>query len=81
MKFILLMALLVAPAAAHPKSAAWLSRATTTKEVKKVRQNRQFICPRGSEGCFACSPYEKILKGEAEYVGVGGYGQDMYLIS
>lgn len=51
------------------------------REVKKVRQNRQFICPRGEEGCFACRPYEKILKGEAEYVGVGGYGQDMYLIN
>ena len=50
------------------------------REVKKVRQNRQFICPRGEEGCFACRPYEKILRGEAEFVGVGGYGQDLYVV-
>ena len=30
--------------------------------------------------CFSCQPYEKILKGEAEYVGTGGYGQDIYIV-
>ena len=29
-------------------------------------------------GCFACKPYEAIVAGKAEYLGVGGYGQDMY---
>jgi len=50
------------------------------KEVKEARLKNDFKCPRGSEGCFACTPFEKILKGEAEYVGVGGYGQDIYLV-
>lgn len=36
-----------------------------------------FICAKGS--CFACRPFEKILRGEAEYVGVGEYNQDIYI--
>ncbi|MFP4022256.1 MAG: RecB family exonuclease [Candidatus Paceibacterota bacterium] len=48
------------------------------REVKKAREENEFRCPRG--GCFACRPYEKILNGEAEYVGVGEYKQDLYMI-
>ncbi|MFP4539308.1 MAG: RecB family exonuclease [Candidatus Paceibacterota bacterium] len=48
------------------------------REVKKAREENEFKCPRG--GCFACKPYEKILNGEAEYVGVGEYKQDLYMI-
>ena len=50
------------------------------RRVKDVRENRAYECPRGFTGCFACQPYEAILNGEAEYVGVGGYGQDTYLL-
>ena len=50
------------------------------KEVKLARQIGSFNCPEGEGGCFACRPFEKILRGEAEFVGVGGYGQDIYLI-
>ena len=50
------------------------------RRVKDARQNRAYECPRGSAGCFVCQPYEAILKGEAEYIGVGGYGQDAYII-
>lgn len=50
------------------------------RHVKDARERREFVCPRGSTGCFACQPYEAILKGEAEYIGIGGYGQDAYLI-
>lgn len=39
-----------------------------------------FQCPRGEEGCFACRPFEKILRGEAEYIGTGEMRQDLYLI-
>ena len=52
----------------------------TAVQVKKARAEKAYDCPRGPEGCFACKPYEAILKGEAEYIGVGGYGQDMYLL-
>jgi ATP-dependent helicase/DNAse subunit B len=52
---------------------------SVAKIIKKARQENNFICPHG--GCKACKPFEKILKGEAEYVGVGPYRQDLYLIS
>ena len=48
--------------------------------VKEAREKKEFSCPRGEGGCFACRPYEKILAGEAEYLGVGGYGQDVYVV-
>lgn len=48
--------------------------------VKVARENKAYECPRGPAGCFACQPYEAILKGEAEYLGVAGYGQDAYLV-
>jgi ATP-dependent helicase/DNAse subunit B len=50
------------------------------RRIKIAREKQEFSCPRGESGCFACAPFEKILKGEAEYIGVGGYGQDMYII-
>ena len=50
------------------------------RRVKEARENRAYECPRGSSGCFACQPFETILAGKAEYLGVGGYGQDAYLV-
>lgn len=55
------------------------------RRVKDVREKRAYVCPQpgrsgGSSGCFACQPYEAILKGEAEYLGIAGYGQDAYLV-
>ena len=50
------------------------------REVKKARENKEFTCPSGEKGCFACRPFEQILRGEAEYLGVGGYGQDIYFL-
>ncbi|OHA59399.1 MAG: hypothetical protein A2589_00830 [Candidatus Vogelbacteria bacterium RIFOXYD1_FULL_46_19] len=47
------------------------------RRVKEARELGEFACPHG--GCMACQPFEKILAGEAEFVGVGGYGQDLYL--
>lgn len=51
------------------------------KKVKEAREKKEFNCPRGTRGCFACQPFEKILRGEAECVGVGEYGQDIYIIA
>lgn len=39
-------------------------------QVKAARERGIFECPRGPQGCFACKPFEKILKGEAELVKV-----------
>ncbi|MSU54932.1 MAG: hypothetical protein EXS46_00125 [Candidatus Taylorbacteria bacterium] len=49
-------------------------------KVKKARESKEFICPRGEKGCFACEPYEKILRGEAEFIGTGEYNQDIYVV-
>ncbi|MDD5050489.1 MAG: PD-(D/E)XK nuclease family protein [Candidatus Pacebacteria bacterium] len=50
------------------------------KKVKEAREKKEFLCPKGVSGCFACKPFEKILKGEAEYLGVGEYNQELYLV-
>lgn len=47
--------------------------------VKTARLKGEYLCPKG--GCFACRPFEKIIKHEAEFVGVGGYNQDLYIIT
>ena len=50
------------------------------RKVKTTREKAEFNCPKGKDGCFACRPFEKILKGEAEFVGLGGYGQEIYIV-
>ena len=49
------------------------------KTIKEAREVGRFECPRGAQGCFSCRPYEKVLKGEAEFVGIGGYNQELYI--
>jgi len=49
------------------------------KKIKLVRKLEKYDCPQG-DGCFACSPMEKILRGEAEYVGENEYRQDVYIL-
>ncbi len=39
-------------------------------KVKVAREKGEFSCPYGPQGCFACKPFEKILRGEAELVRV-----------
>lgn len=48
-------------------------------KVKKAREEGKYECPKGSEGCFACRDFEKIIKGEMKYIGVGEYNQDIYI--
>lgn len=48
------------------------------KRIKLARQINHFKCPHG--GCFACRPYERILKGEGEKVGVSDTRQDIYIL-
>lgn len=50
------------------------------RQIKKAKEDNNFKCPRGEGGCFTCRPYEKILQGQAEFVGIGGYNQEMYLV-
>ncbi len=53
---------------------------SVARKVKAAREKGEYDCPRGIEGCFSCRPFEAILKGEAEYLGVGGFGQDIYFL-
>ena len=55
-------------------------------KVKEARDKKEFTCREGEDGCMYCRVYEEILRlknGEeslAEYVGVGGFNQDIYSI-
>jgi ATP-dependent helicase/DNAse subunit B len=48
------------------------------RRIKLARQINHFKCPK--EGCFACRPYERILKGEGELIGVSETKQDIYML-
>ncbi len=49
------------------------------KEVKQARLAGEYKCPKG--GCFGCRPFERIINNQAEFVGVGGYNQDLYILN
>ncbi len=53
---------------------------TAARKVKEARETKSFACRRGEGGCFACRPFEAILAGDAEFVGVGEYNQDLYIV-
>ena len=48
------------------------------KKMKTARQLNVFKCPQ-KNGCYACKPFEAILHGEVEYVGLGSYKEDVYI--
>jgi CRISPR/Cas system-associated exonuclease Cas4 (RecB family) len=49
------------------------------KRIVVARKLDQFTC-RQKDGCFACNPLEKILEGKAEFVGIGNYKQQIYIL-
>ncbi len=49
-------------------------------KVKDAREKKEFNCSKGVGGCYACRPFEAILEGKAEFVGVGEYNQDLYVL-
>ncbi len=59
----------------------------TALSVKQARDaaliygpDEAFQCPRGEGGCFACRPFEQIIRGQALCVGVGDMRQDLYCL-
>ncbi len=48
--------------------------------VKDARAKKDFKCPRGESGCFACRDLERVIRGEGEFVGQGDW-QDLYFVS
>jgi len=49
---------------------------STAQSMKAAREQQAFTCP--SNGCRACAPLERIVAGEATYLGVNDINQDMY---
>lgn len=46
--------------------------------IKEARISNKMECK--YNGCRECEPLEKILRGEGEYVGIGGFGAEQYYI-
>lgn len=49
------------------------------KRIQLARKINHFKCPK--DGCYACRPFERILKGEGEFVGVSDTRQDIYILN
>jgi CRISPR/Cas system-associated exonuclease Cas4 (RecB family) len=48
-------------------------------EIQLALKLQRFKCHK-PDGCFACKPYEEILKGNAEFVGINSYREDVYVL-
>ncbi|MEI6691028.1 MAG: PD-(D/E)XK nuclease family protein [bacterium] len=51
------------------------------KEIKLARALERFKCPSGEAGCKHCTPYEKIIKDEATFVGTDNFNRDIYTLT
>lgn len=57
------------------------------RQVKDARDTKNFPCSSGGIGCIFCRDYDEILKTKegkpslAKYLGVGGFNQDIYMIT
>jgi len=51
------------------------------RKIKQARLDKNFECPRGDSGCFACQGYQKIINGSATYIARGIYGAKMYKVN
>lgn len=49
------------------------------KKISVARKLEHFKCTK-KDGCVFCWPYEAIIIGNAEYVGINEYGQKVYII-
>lgn len=65
---------------------AWRDVYAVAFKVKEAREKKEFLCPKGEDGCVHCRIYDEILKlkageeSEVEYIGVGGFNQDIYIL-
>lgn len=50
------------------------------RRVALARKLERFVC-KHRDSCRACTPYETIVAGRAEFVGMGGYKQDIYILA
>ena len=49
------------------------------QKIKLARQLRLFKCLHKT-GCSFCSPYDAVLQGSAEFVGINRYGEDVFVL-
>ncbi len=49
------------------------------RKIKVSRALEKYSCP--ASGCIYCKPYEAILRGEAEFVGVDEYNTNVFVLS
>ncbi len=51
------------------------------KRIKLARQLNHFSCSKDEQnGCIACSQYESVTKGQGEFVGVGEFNKEVYIL-
>ena len=48
------------------------------RKIKLARQLEKFKC--SSDGCGSCTPYERIIRGEADYIGVDEYKAEIFAL-
>ncbi len=52
------------------------------KRIKLARQLNHFSCSLDEKtGCKHCAPYEAVIKGRGEFVGVGEYNKEVYILT
>ena len=51
----------------------------SARTIALARKLERFVC-KHKGGCRACRSYEEIVAGRAEFVGVGGYKQDIHIL-
>lgn len=49
------------------------------RKIKLARKLEKLDCPSGKDGCRFCLPFEALLRGEGEFVGVNNH-RDIYLL-
>lgn len=47
--------------------------------IQLATKLNRFKCKQ-PDGCYSCKPYELLLKGEGEFVGVNNYKEDIYVL-
>jgi hypothetical protein len=49
-------------------------------DIQLATKLGRFKCKQVGGNCYACKPYELLLKGEGEFVGVNNYKEDIYVL-
>ncbi|MCL2110161.1 PD-(D/E)XK nuclease family protein [Microgenomates group bacterium] len=50
------------------------------RQIKLARKLKKFVCPQGEKGCIHCRQFERVLKGEGEFIGEDEMRRDLYYL-